>query len=97
MPVDDWTDSAGSDAVAAFETMRAECEALPGDEAMRRFGNPGRLMPGRGRGIVTAGPEVFLGCETALLSLAYAVRFRSPDGEIVVSNIYGDVFIEEVT
>ena len=95
LPVDDWTDTSGTDAIAAFEILRAECEALPRDEAMRRFGNPGELVPGRG--ILTAGRDVFLGCETALLSLAYAVRFRSPDGEIVVSNIYGDVFIEDLT
>ena len=42
LPVDDWTDIAGSDAVAALEMLRARCEALPGDEAIREFGNPPR-------------------------------------------------------
>ena len=86
---------AGSDAVAALEMLRARCEALPGDEAIREFGNPPRRTLDGGLAI-TGEPLFFNGCEGAVLSLAYAVRFRSPDGEIVVSNIYGDVFIEEV-
>ncbi|MEM8590196.1 MAG: hypothetical protein AAGG65_19225 [Pseudomonadota bacterium] len=95
LPVDDWTDIAGSDAVAALEMLRARCEALPGDEAIREFGNPPRRTAD-GRLVTTGESWFFNGCEGAVLSLAYAVRFRSPDGEIVVSNIYGDVFIEEI-
>ncbi len=96
LPVDDWTDMAGSEAVAAFEMLRAECEALPDDEAIREFGNPPRRTAD-GRLATTGDPlHFFNGCEGAVLSLAYAVRFRSPDGEVVVSNILGDVFIEEI-
>lgn len=92
LPVENWRAAAGPRAINALNRLEQECAALSPQEALLRFGVPGVE---RSYGDTTAPQGRFEGCRAAILSNAYALRIRHPDGEVFLFNVLGEVSTEE--
>lgn len=91
--VDDWPAVAGADAVEALRRVRAECLAMSRDEAVRTFGAFGFRAADGGIVAATTHEEA---CTAATQARSYALRITSPIGAAIVSNVFGEIFVEEV-
>lgn len=93
LPVTDWAADAGPEAVEALADLEAACRSLTPYQALAEFGVPMRLTPDGGIEIRFDQED---SCYFATRSYAYAIRVRGPEADFVVSNIFGDVFVEGV-
>lgn len=93
LPVEDWRAVAGEAAVDTLDQLVADCIALPPEDAFSRFGDDRMQDPRFNRAAFQTRDDT---CRMAVQSLAYGLRVRSPDGEVVVSNVFGQFFIEDL-
>lgn len=91
--VDDWPAVAGVDAVEALRPIRAECVAMSRDEAARTFGAFGFRAAD---GAIVAATTHAEACTAATQARSYALRITSPIGTVIVSNVFGEIFVEGV-
>lgn len=90
--VDNWPAVAGADAVDALRRIRAECVAMSRDEAARTFGEFGFRAAD---GAIVAATTHEEACTAATQAQSYALRITSPIGASIVSNVFGEIFVEE--
>ena len=98
-PVDDWLLEAGIDVVTALWRLRNECESMPPELANRRFQETDFLWPDGSRSDqsqFSVGRMVFPGCQLATQKFAYSIRVTGPDGDLVISNVDGELFLRAV-
>ncbi|MEO1223544.1 MAG: hypothetical protein AAFX92_04900 [Pseudomonadota bacterium] len=89
--VDDWLAVAGADAVDALRRIRAECVAMSREEAVRTFGAFGFRAA---NGAIVAATTHEEACTAATQARSYALRITSPVGAVIVSNVFGEIFVE---
>lgn len=93
LPVQDWPEVAGSGALEALDGYREECESLSYEERSRRFGPAtGRDTAGRVFAI-----SDFSDCSLGTVARVYSIRFRGQRSDLVVSNVNGEVFVEDLS
>ena len=91
--VNDWPAVAGIDAVDALRRLRTECMAMSREEAMQTFGEFGFRAP---NGEIVEATTVAEACVAATQARSYALRITSPIGAVIVSNVFGQIFVEEI-
>ena len=91
LPVGDWHAHAGMDAVNAVNQLEQDCVAsgtVWGD----------RMESDEGMGLAGAGTDFGMrvdpgDCQATISALAYGLRIRGPNGDVIVSNILGEIFV----
>lgn len=94
LPVGDWRVLAGEDAVDALDQLVTECTDLSAEEAFALFGDDTTHDPVFDLTRFQTSENV---CRMAVQSLAYGLRIRSPDGEVIISNVFGQFFVEDLS
>jgi len=91
--VEDWAAVAGADAVRALQRIRTECMGMSREEAIRTFGDFGFRAPD---GEILEATTPREACFAATQAWTYALRITTPDGAAIISNVFGEIFIEEI-
>lgn len=92
-PVANWEAVAGEDAINAVGHLERECIESSAEQAFDRFGISGPREPGAAG---ASESDSFAGCKAAIRSLVYAVHVSIPIGGFVVTNVFGDLYVEEL-
>jgi hypothetical protein len=93
LPVADWATQVNPEALEALASLEAECRELTPYEALIRFGVP---MVRRPDGVVEVRFDRDDSCRLATRSYAYSFLISGPDSNLVVTNIYGQIFLEGI-
>jgi len=93
MPVENWRAAAGVDAVRALDRLQDECAVMSPEEAEQRFGVSKLRTP---EGEIVTIADTFDACGRAVRSHVFGMHIRGPSREIVFSNVFGEIFVEEM-
>ena len=93
LPVENWRAVAGEEAVNALDQLQTECEAQSRRDAIMKFGSPRVRSPEGDVQVVSDTSDI---CGIVTLSHVYALRVSGPDGDMIISNVLGRIYFEDL-